>query len=234
MGEKRFRGPPLTVLIYVEGQTEETFVRDVLAPYLLQRCYITLVPTLARTKRTKAGKTFKGGITSYRQVRGDILRLLQDTSASLVTTMIDFYGLPDDFPGKDSLPRGTPYERVQHLEQAFQQDIGNSRFLPYLVLHEFEAFVLVEPGHLAKVLPQHAGGLPRLQQDIAGLPPEEIDEGRRTHPAARIQRYFPGYRKALHGPRVVQRIGIPTLRSRCPHFNAWLKNLEKLCEETSP
>ncbi len=218
------------VLVYVEGQTEETFVRDVLAPYLWQKCRLQFVPTLARTKRTKAGQTFKGGIVSYQKVRRDVLRLLNDSSATLVTTMIDYYGLPDDFPGKRSLPPGTPYQRVRHLEEAFKNDIGHPRFLPFLVLHEFEALVLTDPTHLARILPQYTAVLPRLQQEIGGLPPEEINEGRDTHPAARIQRYFPGYQKRLHGPLVIKQIGIQTIRSKCPHFNEWLNKIESLCD----
>ncbi len=218
------------VLIYVEGQTEETFVREVLAPYLWQKCQLQFVPTLARTKRTKAGHTFKGGIVSYQQVRRDVLRLLNDSSAILVTTMMDYYGIPEDFPGKSTLPSGTPYQRVRYLEKAFKNDIGAHRFLPFLVLHEFEALVLTEPTHLASVLPQNAAALPRLQQEVGGLPPEEINEGKCTHPAARIIKHFPGYQKRLHGPLVVKRIGVAAIRNKCPHFDEWLSNLKDLCE----
>jgi len=172
---------------------------------------------LARTKRTKAGHTFKGGIVSYQQVRKDVVRLLNDSSA-------------DDFPGKSTLPSGTPYQRVHHLEQAFKNDIGARRFLPFLVLHEFEAFVLADPTHLASVLPQNAAALSQLQRQISDIPPEEINEGKRTHPAARIRRYFPGYRKRLHGPLVVERIGMASLRNKCPHLDAWLTKLEALCK----
>lgn len=217
------------VFVYVEGQTEETFVRDVLSPYLLQKCEIQLTTTLARTKRTKSGQTFKGGIVSYPQVRRDILNLLRDSNVALVTTMIDYYGLPDDFPGKDALPVGTPYDRVCHLEEAFKNNIGDPRFLPFLVLHEFEALVLVEPAKLGMVLPPYKDKVPALVGDIGSLPPEEIDEGSETHPAARILRYFPGYQKRLHGPRVVQDIGLDEIRRKCPHFNEWLARLESLC-----
>ena len=219
------------VLVYVEGQTEETFVRDVLSPCLWQRCEILLRPTLARTKRTKSGQTFKGGISSYRQVRKDILNLLGDSNAVLVTTMIDCYGLPDDFPGKDTLPVGTPYDRVRYLEEAFKNNIGFRRFLPFLVLHEFEALVLVAPEKLGIVLPQYRDKVPALEGNIGSLPPEEIDEGSETHPAARIRRYFPGYQKRLHGPRVVQDIGLDRIRRQCPHFDEWLCQLEALCVE---
>ncbi len=220
------------VLVYVEGQTEETFIRDVLSPYLWQRCKVLLISTLARTKRTKSGQTFKGGIVSYhRQVRKDILNLLGDSDAVLVTTMLDYYGLPDDFPDRDTLPDGTPYDRVRHLEEGFKKDIGHCRFLPFLVLHEFEALVLVEPEKLGIVLPQYKDKVQALEKDIASLSPEEINEGHETHPAARIRRYFPGYQKRLHGPRLVQDIGLNRIRGRCPHFDEWLGQLEALCVE---
>jgi len=218
----------IKVLVYVEGQTEETFVRDVLGPYLWQSCEMILTPTLARTKRTKSGQTFKGGIVSYEQVKGDIRRLLADSSAALVTTMIDYYGLPHNFPGHDGFSARTPYDRVRHLEQAFAVDIGDPRFLPFLVLHEFEAFVLADPEKLGEVLPQYQQQVLSLVANIGHLSPEEINDGRETHPEARIRRYFPSYRKRLHGPLTVQKIGFDTLRSRCPHFNEWVSRLESL------
>ncbi len=217
------------VLVYVEGQTEETFVRDVLAPHLQQRCQIVLIPVIARTKRTKVGYTFKGGIVSYFKVKRDIQRLLGDKSAIRVTTLIDYYGLPDDFPGKNSLPPGPPYKRVAYLEQAFANDIQHPRFLPFLVLHEFEAFVLVDPNVLAQTLPQYRSNLPRFMRSIRGKNPEEINEGQDTHPAARIRRYFPSYQKTLHGPLIVQRIGLHAIRRKCSHFDQWLSTLESLC-----
>ena len=185
---------------------------------------------LAKTKRTKSGKTFKGGIVSYRKVRRDILRLLGDTSAVLVTTMMDYYGLPDDFPGKKRVQPGTPQQRVNYLEEAFAADIGNRRFLPFLVLHEFEALILTQPQEIGKVLPQYQKRIPNLIRDIQGQAPEEIDEGPDTHPAARILRYFPKYSKALDGPKIAKYIGLGIMRSKCPHFDGWLLRLEELCQ----
>ena len=212
------------VLIYVEGQTEETFIRDVLGPYL-GRLNIYLIPTLARTKRTRSGKTFKGGIVSYKQVRGDILTLLRDASADLVTTMIDYYGLPDDFPGKGSLPSGEPFLRVQYLEDAFAKDIGRPKFQPFLTLHEFEALLFAKPEEISGAFP-NARQVDQLIKEVSALHPEEINEGPATHPSARIDKYIPGYRKRLHGPLIVKRIGLETIRERCQHFNDWVLLLE--------
>lgn len=198
-----------------------------LGPHLNQKGILP-IPILARTKRTRSGNIFKGGIVSYRQVKQEVLRLLQDTSAVLVTTMIDYYGLPSDFPGRATLPAGSPYERVVFLAQAFARDINHPRFLPFFTLHEFEALLFAQPEQIIEAFPHEREKGSQLIQEIAGLSPEEINEGNRTHPAARIRRHFPEYRKALHGPMIASRIGLPVIRAQCPHFNEWVTHLENL------
>ena len=212
------------ILILCEGQTEETFVKRILYPHLLSFGKVA-VPTVLTTKKVKAGHEFKGGITSYTHIRREVQHLLRDMDAICVTTILDYYGLPNNFPGKDTLPRGTPYERVNYLEQKFLVDIGAPRFLPYLMLHEFEALLFVDLeiviGTLASpIAPQQFGDLGHFSS------PEEINEGRQTHPAARLQHHLPGYRKALHGPLSVERIGLPRIREQCRHFDEWLNKLE--------
>lgn len=86
------------VLILVEGYTEEGLVNAVLRPHL-ERYGIWLTPTILTTKRNKSGPNSKGGVTSYQHAKNDVTRLLMDTDAALVTTLIDFYALPRDFPG---------------------------------------------------------------------------------------------------------------------------------------
>ncbi len=214
------------VLILCEGQTEETFVTRILAPHLLGYS-ITATPKVLVTKKVKSGYEFKGGITSYQHVRRDVQNLLHDTAAVCVTTMLDYYGLPGDFPGKSTLPGAAPHRRVEYLENTFAQDINNPRFLPYLMLHEFEALLFVDLSAVGDALArsvtlQNFGDLSRFSN------PEEINEGTQTHPAARLQRALPGYRKPLHGPLAVERIGLINIRARCPHFDAWLRRLEAL------
>jgi len=86
------------VLILAEGQTEERFVKDILQPHLLV-LGIAIQPKIATTKRVKSGPDFKGGITDFKKVEDDLRRLLGDTGATMVTTLLDFYGFPKDFPG---------------------------------------------------------------------------------------------------------------------------------------
>lgn len=102
-------------LVLVEGQTEEAFVGSVLYPHFLV-LGLALRPVVISTKRVKAGGKFKGGITSSQQVCREVRFLLNDSGAAAVTTMLDLYGLPDDFPGQSSLSRGgSCYDRVAHL-----------------------------------------------------------------------------------------------------------------------
>lgn len=212
----------------VEGQTEETFIKRVLGPHLAG-LDIHLKPILASTKRAKDGRKFKGGVTRYEPVRKDLRRLLEDRGAAAVTTMLDYYGIPEDFPGVSSLPRsGSCYDRVAHLEEALKRDLGDPRLRPYLSLHEFEALLLVSPVDLGTVL-LDGGAADRLAAEVLSFrSPEEVDDGPETHPATRILRQIPGYRKALYGPLVVERIGLDLLRRKCPHFDSWLTWLERL------
>jgi Domain of unknown function (DUF4276) len=214
--------------VLVEGQTEETFVKRVLGPHLAA-ADVFLTPILAATKRVKEGGKFKGGVTRYGPVRMDLLRLLNDRSAAAVTTMIDYYGLPENFPGLAALPPGaTCHQRVAFLEEALRADLDDPRFRPYLSLHEFEALLLTSPLEIGGVLLERSA-MERLAQEVRSFPsPEEIDDGPETHPAARILKQAPAYRKALHGPLAVERIGLPSLRRSCPHFNEWVTWLERL------
>jgi hypothetical protein len=172
--------------VLVEGQTEETFVRDVLHDHLAQ-AGLLLTPIILSTKR-----------------------------------------LPDDFPRLALPQRHTCYERVASVEEAFRRSIDSARFLPYLSLHEFEALLLSDTAAIGDVLQARAieTALEPITASFAS--PEEIDDGANTHPAARILALARGYRKALHGPLAAARIGIATLREKCPHFGAWLNQLEVL------
>ena len=213
--------------VLVEGQTEETFILSLLAPHLASRG-VYLTPVLAATKRIKSGQKFKGGVIHYHPFRRDLQRLLGDTSVAAVTTMIDYYCLPEDFPGFATLPGGSCFDRAAHLEQALRDDLGHPRLLPYLSLHEFEALLLTAPSEIGTAFPD-GGQLARLEEDVSAFhSPEEINEGPDTHPAARILQYLPGYRKALHGPLIAGRIGLAAFRQRCPHFAAWIDRLERL------
>jgi hypothetical protein len=58
--------------------------------------------------------------------------------------------------------------------------------------------------------------------------PEEINDGKDTHPSARLEKAYRGYRKVLHGSQAVMRIGLERIREKCPHLDYWIRKLEEL------
>jgi len=221
-------------LILVEGQTEERLIKDTIAPAFWPWS-LFLEPTILVTKMVKDGPNFKGGVTSYERCRNDLAKLLNSSGGALVTTMLDYYGLPSDFPGMSTRPNGSPRERASHVQQAIWHDFGEPQnFVPFLALHEFEAWLFSCPSTLPDVLT-----VPTQQPEFARLcncydSPEDINDGHDTAPSKRIMQMFPTYKKTLHGPTAAKRIGLNKIRSACPHFDDWLQRLEAMAPGPPP
>lgn len=222
------------VFILVEGQTEERFCKDVLMPHFRPKG-IYLTPIILRTRVDPDGTTYRGGVGSYKKIKQDLIKLLRNPTVCCVTTMIDYYRIPDDFPGKHSVSNYTnPYQKVAHLENAFKNDINNSRFLPFIVLHEFESLLLADPSEIARAGHFSKNEFKNFMKHIGNRSPEEVNDGENTHPAALIKTFFSkskkaiAYRKSLDGPSIASKIGLPKIRSHCRHFNDWITRLENL------
>jgi len=214
------------VLILVEGQTEERFVKSILQPNL-SAFDVHVEPKIVTTKRVKSGPDFRGGVTSFGKVEYDIRLLLRDTNAALITTMLDYYGLPNDFPAQRQLRGNNSHDKAKELEIALENHFQAApRFLAYLMVHEFEALLFSAPNVLAQVMNDPSAGT-HLQRIRASFPtPEHINDDPVTKPSARVLSRFPGYQKVLHGPNTLNRIGLATIRRECGHFNEWVAKLE--------
>ena len=59
---------------------------------------------------------------------------------------------------------------------------------------------------------------------------ELIDDGRDTAPSRRIITELPRYEadKVTVGVQAAEQIGLPAIRSKCPHFSGWLTRLQAL------
>jgi len=135
----------------VEGQTEEAFVREVLAPNLgVHGVFVSA------TRIGKPGR--RGGVRPWLVVRNDILATLKQNRAVYCTTMFDYYDLPSDWPGTDGTRRKRPIsKKAGEIQQAIQADVCNElgesfdaqRFIPYIQMHEFEALLFSDTGVLA-------------------------------------------------------------------------------------
>ncbi len=82
------------VIILVEGQTEKEFVSNLMYPYLSKNG-ISNVRTI--TIETSPG--FKGGDVRYKaRFKPNIQKILRGKEDMLVTSLIDYYRLRNDFP----------------------------------------------------------------------------------------------------------------------------------------
>ena len=220
--------------LFAEGPTEQTFADTVLKPHLASlEVYVHPPVLIAHAK--KKGKVHRGGGRKYVPMKNDILRFLAQEKGEGVffTTMIDLYAIHAEFPGlaeADKL-RHMREKRVEVLEQAFAKDIGDLRFVPYIQLHEYEAYLFADPTGFAYFYDHHERQIAALQAIAdAFATPELIDDGQHSAPSKRIIAELPDYEdaKSAVGPQVAQLIGLEVIRARCPHFAAWLARLEKL------
>ena len=218
----------IRVNVVVEGQAEETFVKESLAKYL-GGLDVGLTPRRVEFGRKK-GRIYRGGLIEYAKLKKDVTNWLKQDADAQVTTMVDLYALPPEFPGRAEAARIIdPFDRVAFLEAAFAADIGSSRFIPYIQLHEFEALVFTRIEKLADYYPDHTAGVEKLVAVAAKYAtPELINDGRTTAPSKRILAEIKGYDKVIAGSLVTLDAELPSIRQRCPHFNEWVGKLEKL------
>lgn len=217
------------VHVICEGQTEETFVRDVLVETHFCVRGIDLRPSLI-------GKS--GGNFSFERLLIDIRNRLLGDPQAWCTTFFDFYGLPERFPGKkESSAKRSMDEKanclLSEMTARLQKELGKEkdamrRFIPYVQMHEFEGLLFSSPKGLAIGINQLL--LEENFQDIrkAFNTPEWINDNLATAPSKRIQKFYKGYQKPLHGPLAAIEIGLDTIRKECKRFDAWLNNIESL------
>jgi hypothetical protein len=210
------------VYIICEGQTEENFIKEVLAPYFDPKI-VAIQPLLVDKK---------GGALSYDRVKDFILKLAKADSTAYITTMFDYYALDTNFPGHNQL-NAIPdiYKKVKHLEEKFKDDINsifsNNRFFPYIQLHEFESLLFSDINEIVKADPEwnkKAALISSLSEIVNDYPnPEEINNSPDTSPSHRLIKILnlPKYRKVLHGTAIAKNIGIENIRQKCKHFGEW-------------
>lgn len=220
----------LPILILVEGRSEKQFINTLLAPFF-RKMGIFLRPTVMLSRANPKGPDFKGGVTHYASFRRQLRSLLRHPGA-LVTTLIDFYGLPKDFPGMSNRPAGEPIAQVQHVQKAIQRDLGNPRhFLPFLMLHEFEAILFASPTALPALMQATARQRKAFAAICRQFPtPEAINASPSGSPSRRIFNLFPDFAKQIHGEAAFTTIGLEPIRNACPHLSAWLDALARYAD----
>lgn len=220
--------------VFCEGQTEQGFCTQVLQPHLFPQGD-GIIHTLAVGEKDHHHLYGLGRKKIYDRIRKFICNIIKRREGDDIhfTTLFDLYSLPSDFPGMETNVRNpanpTPY--VEALELAFGQSIGYHRFIPYLQLHEYETMLFADPAAFAFSFINCAPAIQQLQEIAESEGSIElINDGQHSAPSKRIISLIPAYdgRKTTAGPDIAEYIGLPVIRSKCPHFDQWLKRLEAL------
>jgi hypothetical protein len=227
----------IRVTVVCEGQTEETFIRDVLAPILANR------QTFLTARGINTSKGHKGGALTYERVRRFVTNSLKEDQNAVITTFFDLYALHKDFPDFQQSHNLTDvYQKVALLEQAFKTDITQNnpsfteRFFPYVQPYEFEGLLFSAIEKLTELEADWKKTTAALQaiRDNAQTP-EHINDGFDSKPSARLKKYLhnPKYDKVLHGVMAIENIGIDRLLNECQHFATWYQQLINLKQPCS-
>jgi len=222
------------VYVVVEGRTEQTFIRDVLAPAMSYRG-VFLHPALIG----KPGH--KGGDIRFDRARTDIGDFLRQRHDTYVSTMFDYFRIDADWPGRAEVRQRieggatlTARQKAgiletatrQAIEQSYPQSNAGKRFIPYVEMHEFEAMLFSDANVLAGKADIDISAIDHILDEHGD--PEEIDDDPLQAPSRRIIALNNSYRKVAMGKVITEAIGIPILRKKCSHFNEWLTGLEAL------
>ena len=215
----------IRVHVFCEGQTEELLIREILLPYF-QRTRIDLNPIIIRTSPQG-----KGGVSSYGKIKWQIDKNCKEDPSAWVTTMLDFYGLPKDFPSQST--GGDSTDRARMIENAFQVDIGQKNFFANIIVHEFEGLLFSDPRAFGSWFDDReiVDSISQIKQKFET--PEHIDDGQHSAPSKRILEICETYDKVLHGSLIALDIGLDSIRKECPRFDLWIKKIESLVGETN-
>jgi hypothetical protein len=227
----------IRLYLTVEGETELKFANETLFPHLA-KFEVEVRPRMILTNR-KLGK--RGGALNFQRLKRDTAHLMREDAnpEARFSTMIDLYALPADYPGwKEADNKSKPADRVLELEKALAAELADSRFIPFLQLHEFEALLYCDLKQFQFRIQDTDKAATRLDKAIAQLQkevacfscPEDINEGDTTAPSKRLINHVPRYEnlKVRVGAAAAGAIGLHVLREKCPHFGQWLARLEKL------
>ncbi|MCR2053675.1 DUF4276 family protein [Actinomyces bowdenii] len=206
-------GTPSEVVIVVEGQTEETLIKETLSPIAAMQG-VFLTPIVVRTSATQHG----GG--HWRGYHAILCQLLAQPHWKTIGLLLDYYGYPLGAPGRDGFVAGTTDWAclVDSLTHRYQ----DPRFVPLVVPHEIETLVLaaIDAGAGEGLL--SASALRALRRAIrhAGSV-EAVNSHPDLSPSKRLQRADGDYSKTVTGPLLIEEAGLPAVLERCPAFADW-------------
>jgi hypothetical protein len=219
------------VIVIAEGQTEEKFIKQVVAP-ALRHLQVYVKPQMLNTSQNA-----KGGAVTFDRLKFYARNTLKQHTDAVLSTFLDLYALDTTFPAFEEAKRKSDlYARVDCLENALRDAVvmhvgcRPERFLPHIQPHEFEGLLFSDVKALSAVEPNWFAKLDQLSNVRASVEtPEHINDGYETKPSKRLESLLhPKYQKTSHGPRAAERITLEVIERECLHFKAWMDSMRGL------
>lgn len=126
-----------TIRVVCEGQTEANFVKKVLFPYFDNKEYVFIPEVVVTSVNKKFGIVHKGGISDFGKVKNDLSRVLSQArnKGCYVTTMFDYYALPENTPGKREVVKyNDVYGKVNWIEGRMGEDLDKALYIYKCIL----------------------------------------------------------------------------------------------------
>lgn len=212
------------IYILCEGQTEEAFINEVLGPYFAN-LMIFIKPIICTTKRTTS-KKYKGGVSDYNKVKNELTILCKQHKNEMITTMFDYYAMPSNTPNIDCTEVDV-YKRMELIEEAINNDIGQPNCFFNFMLHEFEGILFSSPDAFIAITDEQTVEEIRKMRDEA-ISPEHINNSTETAPSKRLESLIPNYAKVKNGALLSKNIGIDILLKECKHFEKWVEKIKDI------
>ncbi len=220
----------MEIYILAEGQTEERFIKDVLAPSFRPN-NIYIKPILMPTSKGHAG-----GAVNFDRFTRNVRNTLKQYPNAVITTMFDLYALSPSFPSvTEAAQIHDVYQKVSLLELALHRHVidehgcDERRFIAYIQPYEYEGLLFSDIEQLVSVEEGWECSQDTLQAIVDSVPtPEHINDGFETKPSARLKALSPKYKKTRHGPLIAKQISLAVMEDKCKHFSEWVEKLRQL------
>ncbi len=219
------------VIVFAEGQTEEQFIKRLVAPSL-RAAQVFVKPQMLKTS-----KDASGGAVSFDRLKFYARNALRQYPNATLSTFLDLYGLETSFPDFIEAKRKPDvHSRTRCLETALHQAIVEhvgcrpKRFIPHIQPYEFEGLLFSDVTALSQTEPtwhQQLDKLAKVRNDFDT--PEHINDSIETKPSRRLEDILkPKYKKTRHGPLAAEKITLSKMESECMHFHEWMNKLRSL------
>jgi len=218
----------IEVMILVEGQTEQTFIKSLFSPYIAE-----LTGNKVVLKPMLPGKY--GGDVRFERYKKDIGNHLKQRQNTYVTLMIDYYGIRKDWPGFEESKRKATHsqkaevinnETVKEIQKLFPEQNREHRFIPYVSMHEIESLYFSNPASIAQIMKIEQTEIESILRECGE--PEAINDNPETAPSKRLGKLSESFVKTTTGIAIAKAVNISQMRKHCPLFNKWVNKIENL------